>query len=157
MKRILFFRHGKAEPIAPGQRDYERKLQERGKNDVKKAGATWRLHLQSNLIVYSPAERTLQTAKILAQELELSKNEMREDQRLYEASMHTLLYVINHFPETAEDVIIVGHNPVLEFAISYFCGRDMGELRTSGGVLIEFPFGYWNLISASTGDVKKVV
>jgi len=65
-------------------------------------------------ILASPARRALTTAQLLTPELGIPAEEIRQESRIYEASVATLLQVIREFDDEAAHVMLVGHNPGFE-------------------------------------------
>ena len=65
MRRLLLFRHAKAERSEPGMEDRARKLIERGRKDAAKIGAYMATHaLIPDWVIASPSARTQETWKI---------------------------------------------------------------------------------------------
>ena len=86
MRRLMILRHAKAERAAPGGRDHDRALNERGREDARKIGDYMARHgLLPDRVVVSPAIRTRETWEHAA----LSVPDTRAvalEPRLYEAS-----------------------------------------------------------------------
>jgi phosphohistidine phosphatase len=67
MRRLLLFRHAKAERSEPGMEDRARKLMDRGWKDAAKVGAYMASHaLVPDRVITSPSARTLETWKSVA-------------------------------------------------------------------------------------------
>ena len=67
MRRLMLLRHAKTERAAPGARDRERKLTQRGRDDAPAIGAYMVQHgLIPDLAVVSPAARAQQTWTLVA-------------------------------------------------------------------------------------------
>ena len=80
MKRLTLVRHAHAKVQAPPVTDFERPLSRRGKSEAKAtAGQLLQQELIPDLLVASPSKRTLQTAQILAQRLQLPERHLRCD------------------------------------------------------------------------------
>lgn len=157
MKTLLLARHGKAEKADFGIYDFKRKLVERGKADVQKVSEELQKHFTPQHIISSPAERAYQTAKIFAKTFSIDKKTIELNDSIYEASMGSLLKVINELNPTYDIVLLTGHNPAFEFAIEYLCQTNIGHLPTSGTAAIEFPFEHWSMVSAGTGSLLSLL
>src|SRR5471030_1095380 len=95
MKRLTLVRHAHAKVQDPPITDFERPLSRRGRSEAK-ATALQLLEqeLVPDLMIASPARRTLQTAEILARELHVADRHLREDESLYLAAADGILNVI---------------------------------------------------------------
>jgi phosphohistidine phosphatase len=157
MKTLLLARHGKAEKADFGIYDFKRKLVERGKSDVERVSEELKKILIPQHIISSPAERACQTAKIFAKTFSIDKKTIELNDSIYEASMASLLKVINEIEPQFDCVLLTGHNPAFEFAIEYLCNINIGHLPTSGTAAIEFPFEQWNMVSEGTGTLLNLL
>lgn len=157
MKTLLLARHGKAERAEFGTYDFKRKLVERGKEDGQRVSEALQKIISPEHIISSPAERAYQTAKIFAKTFSIDKKTIELKDSMYEASMSTLLKVINEINSSYHIVLLTGHNPAFEFAIDYLCNTNIGHLPTSGTAIIEFPFEQWNMVSAGTGNLLNLL
>ena len=110
MRRLLLLRHAKAAPPAGGD-DHERALTDRGREDGRRIGDLIAARgLVPDLLIYSSAERTRETAEIVATNWPKRVKSVAED-GLYEASRQFMLLKIRTAPDRAGVVMIVGHNP----------------------------------------------
>ena len=71
MRRLLLFRHAKAERSEPGMEDRARRLVERGQKDAATVGAYMASHaLVPDRVMTSPSARTQETWKFAAHRLQ---------------------------------------------------------------------------------------
>lgn len=147
MKKLLLIRHSKA-THEPGYIDFERPLTHSGVRDAGIMAARIDGHLKPQRIVSSPAIRTLATADIFSQHLNLT--EPYTDKTIYEASESTLLHVINKFHDKYDFVALVGHNPGISQILYYLTG-SFQEMETTGIAYIEFEAGSWTEVSGNSG------
>jgi phosphohistidine phosphatase len=124
MKELCLLRHGKSDRSLSVS-DFERPLKKRGKRDAQNMGA-WlkRQHLFPDVLLSSPAKRTFETATIVHHELDNWNLAIEQDQRLYEATVQQLKHVLAACPETAQRVLLVGHNPELEDLLTHLVGAQ---------------------------------
>ena len=119
--------------------DFERPLSKRGLSDAPRMAA-W-LAKQANrptFIISSPALRAYQTALIFAHALNINVRDIYFNNRLYEASLDTLLEAVKAIPEQDRFVLMIGHNPGLDSLLQVLCKqakpRSDGKLMTTCAV-----------------------
>lgn len=145
MKSLLLLRHAKAEPDAPGG-DRERRLTSRGRLDAAAAGRIIAgLGLPIDLIVSSDARRARETAEIVTSVLGW-RDPIRVEERIYGASVGTLLDVIHDLPESAACALLVGHNPGFAELAATLAGVDKLSLamRTASVAHLEMDSASWH-------------
>jgi phosphohistidine phosphatase len=114
MIELLLLRHGKSD-WSINASDFDRPLKKRGKRNAKQIGR-WLSHQQRqpDLVISSPANRALSTAKIVVTCMKLSTSSIQTDNRIYGADLDDLLQILAEIPNTISRVMLVGHNPDLE-------------------------------------------
>src|SRR5258708_2397719 len=116
MMRLLVLRHAKAERDSATGRDFDRPLAERGLMDAANVGRVMRERgLCPDAIIASPAKRVVETLAALADGY--GPVEPNYDQRIYNASPETLLDVIRRADDSAQTLLLVGHNPGLQLLL----------------------------------------
>ena len=113
MRRLILFRHGKAETAGPSGGDRERPLAERGGADSA-VTAQWlsETGFAPDLVLVSPALRTQETWDAARPWFPAARAEPRE--RLYLAAPETIRDVLAAAPVEADTVMVIGHNPGLQ-------------------------------------------
>jgi phosphohistidine phosphatase len=154
VKSLILVRHAQSEPYSPVIKDEERELTATGVADASRMGK----HLQSlqvnpDMIVASPAYRTITTAQLLAEQLGYDLSTIKIEPTLYESSMRNLMAVVNGLNEKHEQVMIVSHNPTLTYLAEYITHAEIGTLPTCGSVHIQFENLPWNQVSGNTGKL----
>lgn len=129
--RLILVRHAHASAPMPGQPDFDRALDTRGHEEAatvhRQAEA---LGISTGAIISSAARRCFETATALSH---LSAApQIVTDERLYAGSLDTYLDVISR--QASADLMLVGHNPVMEDLCAHLFGADF-----AAGI---FPFGY---------------
>lgn len=113
-KELWLLRHGKSnrEVIMD---DFDRPLKKRGKEDARRIG-NWmkQQRLIPDVIVSSPANRAITTAKLAAAELGIEAATIQQDQRLYFQGMEQLKAALPNYLKQYRRILLVGHNPDLE-------------------------------------------
>lgn len=129
-------RHAKAEPFA--STDHERALTDRGRRDAAVLGSylSQRGVVPDHAIV-STAERTRATWSEVEAELG-SGAEVTYDGAVYSGSTDVLLEVLRTMPETAEVVVLVGHQPSVGH-LAHLLDDGAGDHDALRGMLHGFP------------------
>jgi phosphohistidine phosphatase len=134
MRRLVLFRHAKAERQAASGEDFDRALTERGRRDADLIGrALAEAGVKPDLVLVSAATRTRETWA--ASGLGSDDTGVRFERGLYSASAATLRRTVEVLEDAGEDapgtVVLVGHNPALhELAVAL-----MVEGGASGALL----------------------
>ena len=129
MKTLLVLRHAKASQDSPSGLDFDRPLKPRGRSQALALGRMMRIrNLTIDAIVASPAARVVETVSGLLKGTGESI-EPAFDHRLYNASPEALIDVIRAFDNTVERLLIVGHNPGLQYLVLRLAGTDNHGLR----------------------------
>jgi phosphohistidine phosphatase len=138
MKRLTLLRHAKSDWDDPVERDFDRPLNRRGEKAALLVGQYARNRkMQFDLLIASPATRVVQTLDTF---LDGYGNPLEPhwDRRIYLASVATLMDVIRDLPDTADNVIMAGHNPGLEELILELVPDD-GASPLREDVEVKFP------------------
>ncbi len=165
MRRLLLFRHAKAERSIPGGPDRERPLIERGRKDAARIGAYMAAHaLVPDRVLISIAARTQQTWQAAARAFKPAPAATTVE-KLYDALPHAILAAIKDVPAKAHTLLVIGHNPGLqELALMLIASGDVEareqlreKLPTSGLVIIDFAFDDWNKLHPHSGRLERFV
>lgn len=152
MKRLILFRHAKSSWKDERSKDVDRPLAERGKRDAPRMGRRLKARdARPELMLTSHAKRALQTAKLLAGELDYSYDDLEIDERLYLASPESILAVVAKQDDGLDSVLLVGHNPGLTELVNRLVpSLELDNLPTSGAVAVDFDVRSWrDVVSAA--------
>jgi phosphohistidine phosphatase len=113
VKQLYLLRHAKSSWDDPALADHERPLAPRG----RRAAARIAEHLRGEgirpaLILCSSSRRTRQTLEPVAAALPDVPTQVEAD--LYGAGEESLLARLRQLPDTADSVLLIGHNPGLQ-------------------------------------------
>ncbi|HEC59399.1 hypothetical protein LCGC14_0799950 [marine sediment metagenome] len=129
--QLFVLRHGKA---ADGQwgRDFDRELTDTGILQAEKIANYLEEHgVNLDVVLISPAKRTLMTAEIVISKLEIESQKIRVVDQIYQANLDALLKVIASCPMQHRTLLLVGHNPALEDLVEYLLPTAlMAELQS---------------------------
>jgi phosphohistidine phosphatase len=118
-RELWLMRHGKAERY-DGSEDYDRRLKKRGKRDATRIGEWLKEQgLVPDLVISSPATRAIMTAKLVCDMLDIDRQAIQLEKRLYDEGLVRVKSVLADCPSTFSRVLLVGHNPEFEDLISY--------------------------------------
>lgn len=160
----MLLRHAKTERAEAGQRDRDRKLMKRGRNDAPIIGAYMAHHgFVPDLALVSPATRTQETWALVAPCFAKAPR-MAADDRIYNATTSRLVEVIGE-TKSAKALLLVGHNPSFhELAVQLIASGDVNlreqlneGLPTSGLVVIDLPIENWSQLRPRAGRLERFV
>ncbi|EIC21205.1 SixA phosphatase family protein [Thiorhodovibrio frisius] len=124
-RELLIMRHAKSDWDSSARSDFDRPLAKRGKRDAPRVGAwLYREGLVPDLILSSPAERARATVIKVCKRLDINKQNIHWDERIYEARAATLLELLDQCPPQSGTVLLVGHNPGLESLLQHLTDND---------------------------------
>lgn len=160
-KRLTVVRHGKAADAATPDEDRVRELVKKGVKDLRRLKhVIMRLDLPVDLIVSSPALRALQSAEVLAEMIGYT-GRILVDEDIYAAAPATLLHVTGNLPESAEHVLLVGHNPGVEGLVSGLCAgsslRLNMHLPTAALAHISLEVYWWQQVRWGCGELQLFI
>jgi phosphohistidine phosphatase len=155
MKRIIIVRHAKAVPYGY-EDDFNRDLQERGKNDAKRVSLECKKWgVVPDIMISSPAKRALKTARIFAETLDYEKNQIAINEDIYEGmTTGEFIDLIRSLPENAGTAFFFGHNPGFFYYVTHLLKHYHEELPTCATIGIDFSVEKWEQVSARNGDMS---
>ena len=136
--KLWVIRHAKSSWADPGQKDFDRPLNERGLKDGKRL-VRWMSALtqRPGFICSSDAVRARLTAEFVRDGCE-GTAQLVFEHRIYEASPTTLLAVVRAFPQGCPSAALVGHNPGSTEFVNQMVGRSViDNLPTLGIAILE--------------------
>ena len=157
MKRLTLLRHAKSDWDDPVKRDFDRPLNGRGERAALTMGEfAARKKMHFDLVVASPAQRVKETLDPFfpgyGQPIE-----PQWDRRIYLASASALVDVLRDVPDSADNVLMAGHNPGLEDLILLLVADD-GNSPLRDDVEVKFPTASLAVIDMDVtgwGDVAE--
>ena len=145
MKRLFIIRHAKSDQSFFGN-DFERPLNERGKNDAPAmANRLLETGVKLDALVSSPAKRAKKTAELFADAFGKSANEIIFISALYHASVGVFYDVISALPDNLDIVAVFSHNPgITYFVNSLNTKARIDNMPTSGIFAVEMNITEWS-------------
>ena len=152
MKTLLLMRHAKSSWDHPNLSDYDRPLNQRGERDAPKMGA-WLTEMDviPEKIICSTAKRARQTVALLIANCPF-EGETLYTREMYHGDLEDFLNEIGNLPDELNTVMLVGHNPGMEFALDDFCGV-MESMPTAAIAHIQFNVDRWKAIGEDSEGI----
>lgn len=154
MRTLFLIRHAKSSWDNPGLRDFDRPLNKRGLHDAPQMAKTLvKQGVKPDLLVSSPAKRALTTALFFAENFDIADEAVVREERIYEASPREILRIISQLPDSAQTVLLFGHNPTFTEVANHFTDDFIDNIPTCGIVQIESKADSWKEFSESDATV----
>ncbi len=156
--RLYVLRHAKSSWANPGQRDFDRGLNERGRSDLPAIAA----HMidrgyRPSQVLCSPAVRTRATLTGISSALAPAAD-IRFEQALYDGDAAQYLHLLQALRGN-QPAIIIGHNPMCEILTMQLAGQGnpaaLGEMATkypTGALAVfDLPHDHWTQVQPRSG------
>lgn len=142
MKSLLLLRHAKSSWKDAALADHARPLNKRGQHDAPLVGA-WlqQQHLLPDFVLSSTAVRARDTARAVI-DASGYQGEWRTLPQLYDAPPDAIVKVLQTLPASAQQVLLVGHNPGLEALATALTGETV-TLPTATLAQLLIPITHW--------------
>ena len=148
MKSIIIIRHADASYDTNVPTDFDRPLTNQGLLDAKVMGGILAdKKLDIDIIISSPANRAIATAKIIAEQIEYDKI-IEEKKRIYNASSREILDIISKLNNEINSVIVFGHNPGLHMLTEQLSSQNFNQFPTCAIAKITLNFTSWETINS---------
>jgi len=152
MKTLYLLRHGQAPWPPETSDDFYRPLDATGEQQAAAVGLRLaQAEAKPEMIVASPADRTRQTARIVAGALSYPEKHIRYAPEIYAADVWLLARLIQEHPASLNSLLMIGHNPVLAAFGEWLTGEHCGHLPTCGLLAIGFDLDTWPAIGRGQG------
>jgi len=154
MKRVVIVRHAKSVPYGYND-DFYRDLTDRGINDAERISSRlYNSGITPDLVIASPAVRTMHTAAIFCKNLEYDLKSIHQEIAFYEgATTQDFIEVIQKLPEEVQTVFIVGHNPAVYYLAYNLVRHFTSDMPTCSTVGLDFQVDKWEDVAARGGTV----
>lgn len=155
-RTLTLLRHGEA-AVGHGQSaDFDRPLTINGRKQLTRLGSLLKSEeLDFDLTLYSPARRTSETLEIVSEDLEVGVKQKMD--KIYNASLGSLLQVLQNTPSQFNHLLLVGHNPAVSHLQGYLTGDTSIIFSPGMMVRMEFEMEDWTLVSANTCRIIEVM
>jgi phosphohistidine phosphatase len=103
------------------------------------------------LLISSPANRALSTAKAFGKAMGLVENGIIIDRTIYGAGTQQLLELVQNQDDLYKSIMLFGHNPTFTSFVNLLTDSNIMNVVTSGVVRIDFKFSSWTDIDFGSG------
>ncbi|MEL7429104.1 MAG: histidine phosphatase family protein [Pseudomonadota bacterium] len=153
MLRLYVMRHAKSSWAAPGARDFDRELNERGILDlVKISQALQARKYCPELVLCSAATRTRLTLEGITDAFS-SQPAIIHTEKLYSSGLEDYMRLVNE-TENVSSMMIVGHNPMCGSLAVHLAGH--GDPDTLDKIAYKYPTGAISVLDFDVADWSKI-
>lgn len=157
-KTLYIIRHAIAKSADSGEKDVDRVLSSEGLQQSSRLGAyIYKKNTEISAIICSSAVRAIQTAEQIADQISFDISKITIDEELYEASVRILGNTVNELSSDWEEVIIVGHNPVLSYYVEHLTGHHFDGMEAGSLVKISSSVDSWELVSNDNASFEYYI
>jgi phosphohistidine phosphatase len=168
MKRLITFRHAKSGWDQPATRDFDRALNDKGKRAAAVMGRHMKsLGMEFDTVIASPAVRVVETLDAMFDGYG-KRPAVGWDRRVYLASASNLLEVVQEAPDSADTILLAGHNPgIEELVLSLTTDAGEEEIRNRSEIEEKYPTAsvaeltfeveHWSQIDEGRGHLVRFV
>jgi phosphohistidine phosphatase len=143
LKTLFLVRHAKSSWDEPDLPDVERPLNDRGRRAARKMGRRLaRRDANPDLVLSSPAIRSLKTARIMARRLGYPRRKILLSPRLYACSANELLHTVRTLDDRFDAVMMVGHSPEMTL-FAQRLGASIAHMPTCAVARFTFDLTSW--------------
>jgi phosphohistidine phosphatase len=107
--------------------------------------------IHADLMVSSPANRAITTARFLQENQNSPKPVIVEERSLYHASASAILRVVQEQSNSVDHLMIFGHNPGFTDCANQLTDAYIENIPTCGAVGIRFDVDRWGEVDYGTG------
>lgn len=148
MKTLFLLRHGHAESKSDIP-DEARNLDSTGRKEVGYiAEFLLKEGLRPDLMLASHANRSFQTAEIVAEKLAYPVKNIQIERDIYYTDEDTLLDVIKRQDDKYRSILLSGHNPTISYLARDLSKELKQSLPTSGLLVLECQGNTWEELAA---------
>jgi phosphohistidine phosphatase len=161
MKTLILMRHAKSAWDKADLPDIERPLSPRGRKAAPLMGARLKkAGYRPDVVLCSTAVRARETLELLVPDLP-KKAKVQHLKELYMAVPREMLNIIAKVPDSAETVMVIGHNPGLGSLAGWLAGEGDSELLskvrrkfpTAAAAVITFDVPRWAEVAGEGGTL----
>lgn len=155
MKTMYIVRHAKTNKTL---NDLDRELLPLGIERTEKLGN----YLASNdckvdIMFSSSAKRAVQTARILAKNIDYPEEKIITKEELYLTSQEEYFNILVGQSDTVDNIMIIGHNPEITNVAHFFVPDFTSYMQTGACFCFDFKTDEWTRIFTAEREVKFYV
>jgi phosphohistidine phosphatase len=153
-KHICFLRHAKSSWRYPDLNDYDRPLNDRGIEDAPFMGRKLKkIGYSPDLIISSPANRAISTARIICEKLSYPLHRLKLDDSIYMSSAWQLIDLIKSLEAKHNKVMLIGHEPAFSQCIRILCDIEIEKFPTCAALNVSLNKDEWSKLREQEGKI----
>lgn len=154
MKNLTLIRHASANLQHAYQTDKDRCITDIGRHQIENvAEQLQKIRCFPDYLLCSPAVRTVQTAEILCQKLNINPKAINLYAKLYSGDLKDILSTLC-VPNTSQHLFLIGHNPHLSYLAHKLClGTKSIILPPAGVISLRFDIKNWDDLLTGQGEL----
>ena len=158
-RTILLMRHAQSVRGGGGLHDYDRPLNERGRNDAPRMGEYLKgLDVIPDRLVSSPAVRAKETSLAVTKGMGVGEELIEWNREFYDGGPADYIRAIQQADEQYQTVMTVGHNPMIERLIGILSGEAVRRgVPPATIACFEAAVGSWGDIKPGACTLKWLV
>jgi len=154
LRTLTLLRHAKSSWKDPALTDIERPLNKRGRRDARAMAHRIVEHGATLTTIFaSPARRSRETLTRILLTLPAQDTSITVDQAFYTFECDALVNAIRSFDDNLQDVMIIGHNPALEEAITWMTGTTLSCFPTTACAQLTLTLSSWKKLQPGCADL----
>jgi len=153
-KILYLVRHAKSSWKDQSLADRDRPLNKRGERASPDMGQ--RMAAQGHkpdLIISSPANRAISTARNIARELGIEEFDIITEDDLYFSGAGGMLRVLERLNNRYNKVMMVGHNPTITHVMNILGNTNIWNMPTCAIAVIGFDITFWADLNEAEGEL----
>ncbi len=151
---LYLMRHGKTEQPKAAKNDFARVLLDEGRVQNRQVADELKQYvIKPDLMIASPAARAKETCEIIAHGLGYDETAIEHEKNVYNASLNTLLDIVQHIDEKHRHVFLVGHNPGITYLANALVNTSINDFATSTLCALRFELSSWVEMREGGGKV----
>jgi phosphohistidine phosphatase len=145
LKTLLLIRHAKSDWGDASLSDFDRPLNQRGKNDAPvMAHRLLDKKIKIDQFISSPAKRARRTAAVFAEAYKKKKEDIELKEELYGAGEEVFFKVITEADNKSESIAIFSHNPGITDFANLLTDARIDNIPTCGIFAIQIDCKKWS-------------
>lgn len=157
MKTIIINRHAKSDWADEGMADFDRPLNKRGERDAPEMARRLKERgIKVDKVVSSSARRAITTCRHFCDVMGWDFDKVVQKREIYENGMRTVQETASSLSPDINTVMFFGHNPDFSQLVTWYSGRQFGNLPTCGIVCIDFDTDDWAETKDMNGDIRFI-
>jgi len=156
MKTIILVRHATAVPRAADKDDFKRSLRKKGIREARAMAEWYKGNAgRPDVIVSSPANRAIETARIFAKTLGYPTKKIAQQKKLYGvSSLDVFVKTLASLGKKADTVMLFGHDPEFSEFASYLVGGFEDQLPKCSVFSVSLDRDDWQNLGPGEGKIE---